>query len=83
MNQGAKKGESAHATGEGGLSEYRKLGAGPVREIGTGYFGTHTPDGRFDPDQFVETLGLDRMRCVSIKPLQDAKLGLGGVMPAA
>ena len=83
LNQGAKKGEFAHDTGEGGLSEYHKRGGDLVWEIGTGYFGTRNPDGRFDPDQFVETSGLDQVKCVSIKLSQGAKPGLGGVMPAA
>jgi len=83
LNQGAKKGGFAHDTGEGGLSEYHKHGADLVWEIGTGYFGTRTPDGQFDPDQFVETSRLDQVKCVSIKLSQGAKPGLGGVMPAA
>jgi len=83
LNEGAKRGGFAHDTGEGGLSEYHKHGGDLVWEIGTGYFGTRTPDGRFDPDQFSETSSLDQVKCVSIKLSQGAKPGLGGVMPAA
>ena len=83
LNDGAKMGEFAHDTGEGGLSEYHRRGGDLVWEIGTGYFGTRTPDGHFDPDRFVETSTLDQVKCISIKLSQGAKPGLGGVMPAA
>jgi glutamate synthase domain-containing protein 2 len=83
LNQGARKGEFAHDTGEGGLSEYHRQGGDLVWEIGTGYFGTRTPNGQFDPDQFAETAALDQVKCISIKLSQGAKPGLGGVMPAA
>jgi len=83
LNQGARKGEFAHDTGEGGLSEHHRHGGDLVWEIGTGYFGARTPDGQFDPDQFAETARLDQVKCISIKLSQGAKPGLGGVMPAA
>jgi glutamate synthase domain-containing protein 2 len=83
LNEGAKRGGFAHDTGEGGLSDYHKQGGDLVWEIGTGYFGTRTSEGRFDPDQFIETSQLDQVKCVSIKLSQGAKPGLGGVMPAA
>jgi glutamate synthase domain-containing protein 2 len=83
LNQGAKRGEFAHDTGEGGLSEHHRQGADLVWEIGTGYFGSRTTDGEFDPDQFIETSRLDQVKCTSIKLSQGAKPGLGGVMPAA
>ena len=83
LNEGARMGDFAHDTGEGGLSEYHKRGGDLVWEIGTGYFGTRTPDGQFDPDQFTEVAKLDQVKCISIKLSQGAKPGLGGVMPAA
>jgi len=83
LNEGAKMGGFAHDTGEGGLSEYHKRGGDLVWEIGTGYFGTRTPDGQFDPDKFAEVAKLDQVKCISIKLSQGAKPGLGGVMPAA
>jgi glutamate synthase domain-containing protein 2 len=83
LNEGARRGEFAHDTGEGGLSEYHQQGGDLVWEIGTGYFGARTPDGKFDPDRFTEVSNLDQVKCVSIKLSQGAKPGLGGVMPAA
>lgn len=83
LNLGAKRGGFAHDSGEGGISEYHLHGGDLVWEIGTGYFGTRTPDGRFDPDKFAEVSRLDQVKCISIKLSQGAKPGLGGVMPAA
>ena len=83
LNEGAKLGDFAHDTGEGGLSEHHKRGGDLVWEIGTGYFGARTPDGQFDPDKFAEVAKLDQVKCISIKLSQGAKPGLGGVMPAA
>jgi glutamate synthase domain-containing protein 2 len=54
LNRGAKLGGFAHDTGEGGVSPYhREAGGDLIWEIGSGYFGCRTPDGRFDPDQFA------------------------------
>ena len=83
LNEGARRGEFAHDTGEGGLSEYHQQGGDLVWEIGTGYFGARTPDGKFDPGRFTEVSNLDQVKCVSVKLSQGAKPGLGGVMPAA
>ena len=83
LNEGARMGEFAHDTGEGGLSEHHKRGGDLVWEIGTGYFGARTPDGHFDADKFVEVATLDQVKCINIKLSQGAKPGLGGVMPAA
>ena len=83
LNEGARRGEFAHDTGEGGLSEYHQQGGDLVWEIGTGYFGARSPDGKFDPDRFTEVSNLDQVKCVSVKLSQGAKPGLGGVMPAA
>lgn len=82
LNKGAKMGGFAHDTGEGGMSEYHlRHGGDLVWEIGSGYFGTRTKDGRFDPDKFAEQSQRDEVKCVSIKLSQGAKPGLGGVMP--
>jgi glutamate synthase domain-containing protein 2 len=82
LNQGAKKGDFAHDTGEGGLSDHHKQGGDLVWEIGTAYFGCRTPDGTFDPEVFTEVAALDQVKTISIKLSQGAKPGLGGVMPA-
>ncbi len=55
MNTGAKLGDFAHDTGEGGISRYHRGGGGDlIWQIGTGYFGCRTPDGDFDPDLFAK-----------------------------
>ncbi|ALG86674.1 FMN-binding glutamate synthase family protein [Gordonia phthalatica] len=84
LNGGAAKGGFAHDTGEGGLSPYHlRPGGDLIWEIGTGYFGCRTADGRFDPDQFREKAAHRQVKCISIKLSQGAKPGLGGVMPGA
>jgi glutamate synthase domain-containing protein 2 len=83
LNNGARKGGFAHDTGEGGLTPYHLGGADVIWEIGSGYFGTRTPAGAFDPDQFADKAAHDLVKCVSIKLSQGAKPGIGGVLPAA
>ena len=83
LNAGAKLGGFAHDTGEGGLTPYHLGGADVVWEIGSGYFGTRTRDGAFDPDQFADKAAHERVKCISIKLSQGAKPGVGGVLPAA
>ncbi|KAA5547368.1 FMN-binding glutamate synthase family protein [Roseiconus nitratireducens] len=84
LNGGAKLGNFAHATGEGGLSQYHlRPGGDLVWEIGTAYFGCRTKEGRFDPDLFKEKAAEPAVKCVTIKLSQGAKPGLGGVMPAS
>src|ERR1700758_5566015 len=51
LNRGALAGGFAHDTGEGGISRYhREHGGDLISEVGSGYFGCRTPEGRFDPD---------------------------------
>ncbi|WP_018635969.1 FMN-binding glutamate synthase family protein [Parafrankia elaeagni] len=84
MNSGAAAGGFAHDTGEGGLTElHLRYGADLVWEIGSGYFGTRTPDGDFDPARFKDVAALPTVRMVELKLSQGAKPGLGGVLPAA
>jgi glutamate synthase domain-containing protein 2 len=83
LNNGARKGQFAHDTGEGGLTPYHLGGADVVWEIGSGYFGTRHKDGSFDPDQFADKAAHDLVKCISIKLSQGAKPGVGGVLPAA
>ena len=82
LNAGAKAGGFAHNTGEGGLSPYH-LGPGGdlIWQIGTGYFGCRTPDGRFDPDRFRDQAAHDAGRMIELKLSQGAKPGHGGVLP--
>ncbi len=84
LNGGAKLGDFAHATGEGGLSKYHlQPGGDVIWEIGTAYFGCRNKDGKFDPQQFQKKAVHSNVKCVTIKLSQGAKPGLGGVMPAA
>jgi glutamate synthase domain-containing protein 2 len=72
-----------HNTGEGGISEHHLHGGELVLQLGTGYFGARTPEGRFDLDAAVEQVGQTPVRAIEIKLSQGAKPGLGGVLPAA
>jgi len=82
LNKGAKAGGFAHDTGEGGISAYhREGGADLIWEIGSGYFGTRTADGAFDPDKFRDKAADPQIKCVELKLSQGAKPGLGGVLP--
>ena len=84
LNKGAALGGFAHDTGEGGLTHYHLENGGDlIWEIGTGYFGARTKDGRFDPEMFRDKAAHDQIKCVSIKMSQGAKPGIGGVLPAA
>jgi glutamate synthase domain-containing protein 2 len=84
LNAGAKRGGFAHDTGEGGLTEYHLENGGDlIWEIGSGYFGTRTKDGDFDPEKFREKSAHEQVKCVSLKLSQGAKPGIGGVLPAS
>ncbi|WP_430335028.1 FMN-binding glutamate synthase family protein [Rhodococcus sp. ACT016] len=84
LNAGAARGGFAHDTGEGGLTPYHLEGGGDlVWEIGSGYFGTRTADGDFDPVQFADKSAHDHVKAISLKLSQGAKPGIGGVLPAA
>jgi len=84
LNRGARMGGFSHDTGEGGISRYhREHGGDLVWEIGSGYFGCRTPEGRFDPDRFAEQARDPQVRMIEIKLSQGAKPGHGGVLPAA
>ncbi len=83
LNGGAKLGGFSHNTGEGGVSAYHlQLGGDLVWQIGTGYFGCRTPDGRFDEDNFKATAELESVRMIEIKLSQGAKPGHGGILPS-
>ena len=84
LNRGAQKGGFAHDTGEGSVSSYhRKYGGDLIWEIGSGYFGCRTQNGRFDPERF-KTVALEpQVKMIEIKLSQGAKPGHGGVLPGA
>ena len=84
MNKGARLGNFAQNTGEGGLSEFHlKHGGDIVWQIGTGYFGCRDDNGNFSPGLFSEKAVLPNVKMIEIKISQGAKPGHGGILPAA
>lgn len=84
LNKGAKLGNFAHNTGEGGLSPYHlKYGGDIIWQIGTGYFGCRDSNGFFDQHLFADKARLDVVKMIEIKLSQGAKPGRGGILPAA
>ncbi|MDE2260076.1 MAG: FMN-binding glutamate synthase family protein [Betaproteobacteria bacterium] len=84
LNQGAKMGGFAHDTGEGSISKYhREHGGDLVWNVGSGYFGCRTPEGRFDPKRFATAARDSQVKLIEIKLSQGAKPGHGGVLPAS
>lgn len=82
LNKGARLGGFAHDTGEGGISAYhREHGGDLIWEIGSGYFGCRTADGRFDPERFAEQAAAPQVKMIEVKLSQGAKPGHGGILP--
>lgn len=86
LNQGAKLGEFAHNTGEGGISPYHLQGGDLIFQIGTGYFGAGISNDQgkriFDSKTFEENALRPEVKMVEIKLSQGAKPGHGGILPA-
>lgn len=83
LNQGAKLAGCLHNTGEGAISPYHQRGGELIWQLGTGYFGCRTADGRFDVAQFRDKVAANPVRAIEIKLSQGAKPGRGGLLPAA
>lgn len=84
LNAGAKSGNFAHDTGEGGISTYhRKPGGDLIWNIGSGYFGCRDAQGHFSESHFVENASLPQVRMIEIKLSQGAKPGHGGILPGS
>ncbi|TAG04461.1 MAG: FMN-binding glutamate synthase family protein [Betaproteobacteria bacterium] len=84
LNRGAKDGGFAHDTGEGSISRYhREHGGDLIWEIGSGYFGCRTADGKFDPVRFAEQSRDPQVKMVELKLSQGAKPGHGGLLPGS
>ncbi|QJI29579.1 FMN-binding glutamate synthase family protein [Pseudomonas sp. ADAK18] len=82
LNKGASLGGFAHDTGEGSISPYHREFAGDlIWEIGSGYFGCRTLNGRFDPERFAEQARQPQVKMIEIKLSQGAKPGHGGILP--
>jgi glutamate synthase domain-containing protein 2 len=83
LNRGAHMGNFAHDTGEGSISPYhREHGGDLIWELGSGYFGCRTDDGRFDPERFSTQAREPQVKMIEIKLSQGAKPGHGGILPA-
>ncbi len=83
LNGGAKIGNFAHNTGEGGISDYHNEPGGDlIYQVGTGYFGCRTKDGNFSPELFKEKAAKENIKMIEIKLSQGAKPGHGGILPA-
>ena len=83
MNKGAKIGNFAHNTGEGGLSPYHLKNEGDlIWQIGTGYFGCRDEHGNFNAETFKEGAIKPQVKMIEIKISQGAKPGHGGILPA-
>lgn len=83
LNAGAKIGNFAHNTGEGGLSPYHlEHGGDLIYQIGTGYFGSRNKEGYFSPEHFAKTSATPSVKMIELKLSQGAKPGHGGILPA-
>ena len=83
LNQGAKSGQFAHNTGEGGISTYHLENGGDlIWQIGTGYFGCRDTNGCFNEQLFTDQSNQESVKMIEIKLSQGAKPGHGGVLPA-
>jgi glutamate synthase domain-containing protein 2 len=84
LNEGARRGNFYHDTGEGSISQWHRVNGGDlVWEIGSGYFGCRDAQGRFSEERFVENAKSDQVRMIEVKLSQGAKPGHGGVLPGA
>jgi len=73
LNGGAKIGGFAHNTGEGGLSPYHLAPGGDIIwQIGTGYFGARTEDGKFSDEAFQKNAVQPTVKMIEIKLSQKA-----------
>ena len=82
LNSGAKKGQFAHNTGEGGISPHHLAAGGDlIYQLGTGYFGSRTHEGEFSAENFSKKANLASVRMIEVKLSQGAKPGHGGILP--
>ncbi|MCL4129081.1 UNVERIFIED_CONTAM: hypothetical protein GTU68_051341 [Idotea baltica] len=84
LNKGAKLGNFAHNTGEGGISPYHlKHGGDLIWQVGTGYFGCRNEEGLFNEVTFKENALRPEVKMIEVKLSQGAKPGHGGILPAS
>lgn len=83
LGHGAKIGNFALNTGEGGLSKYHLVtNCDLIWQIGTGYFGCRNDDGSFNDKLFEEKSQHKNVKMIELKLSQGAKPGHGGILPA-
>src|SRR5487761_2270492 len=84
VNEGARRGNSIHDTGEGSISRYhREPGGDLIWEIASGYFGCRDAQGHFDERKFAENAASPQVKMIEIELSQGAKPGHGGVLLGA
>lgn len=83
LNKGAQRAGAWHGSGEGGLSPHHKHGGDLTWQIGTGYFGCRTSDGKFDLSMLQDKVAEFPVKALEIKLSQGAKPGLGGMLPGS
>ena len=84
LNQGARRGNFAHDTGEGSISAHHRVHGGDlIWEIASGYFGCRNDDGTFSAEKFALNARDPQVKLIELKLSQGAKPGHGGVLPAA
>jgi glutamate synthase domain-containing protein 2 len=84
LSKGAKEGNFAHNTGEGGISPYHLEGGGHlIWQIGTGNFGCRNKDGTFNEKDFEEKATHKNVKMIELKISQGAKPSHGGILPGA
>ncbi len=82
LNKGARLGNFFHDTGEGAISPYHlEHGGDLIWELGSGYFGCRTREGRFDPERFASQAKNPQVKMIEVKLSQGAKPGHGGILP--
>jgi glutamate synthase domain-containing protein 2 len=82
LNGGAKRGNFAHDTGEGSISEHHRVHGGDlIWEVGSGYFGCRNDDGSFSEERYAANALDPQVKMIELKLSQGAKPGHGGVLP--
>lgn len=82
LNGGAKRGNFAHDTGEGSISQHHRVHGGDlIWEIGSGYFGCRNDDGSFSEERYTANALDPQVKMIELKLSQGAKPGHGGVLP--
>jgi glutamate synthase domain-containing protein 2 len=84
LNEGARQGNFAHDTGEGGVSaHHRTPGGALIWNIGSGYFGCRDEHGAFSEEAFIANACTPVVKMIEIKLSQGAKPGHGGILPGS